>query len=118
MITLAEGKDATNATITDIADNPKDIDFVETAAPQLPRSLEDLDAAVINGNYAIEADLSVDDALLVETGEDSPYANFIAVQTANKDNEALLALDELLHSPEVKAYIEKSWPGGEVLPAF
>ena len=118
VITLADGKDATNATINDIAENPKDIEFVETAAAQLPRSLEDLDAAVINGNYAIEADLSVDDALLVESGEDSPYGNFIAVQEANKDNEALVALDELLHSPEVKAFIEKTWPNGEVYPAF
>lgn len=118
VISLAEGKDATTATINDIAENPKDLEFVETAAAQLPRSLEDLDAAVINGNYAIEADLSVDDALLVEKGEDSPYANFVAVQQANKDDEALVALDELLHSPEVRAYIEKTWPNGEVLPAF
>lgn len=118
VITLAEGTDATTATINDIAENPKGLEFVETAAAQLPRSLEDLDAAVINGNYAIEAGLSVDDALLVEKGEDSPYANFVAVQQANKDDEALVALDELLHSPEVEAYIEKTWPNGEVLPAF
>lgn len=118
VITLAKGTDATNATINDIAGNPKDLEFTETAAAQLPRSLEDLDAAVINGNYAIEADLSTDDALLVEEGEDSPYANFLAVQEGNESNEALVRLDELLRSPEVKAYIEKTWPKGEVLPAF
>lgn len=118
VITLAEGKDATNATVNDIAGNPKDIEFVETAAAQLPRSLEDLDAAVINGNYAIQADMNVSEALLVEEGGDSPYANFLAVRADTKDNEAIAALDELLHSPEVKAYIEQTWPDGELLPAF
>ncbi len=118
VITLADGKDATSATINDIDDNPKDLEFTETSAAQLPRSLEDFDAAVINGNYAIEADLSVDDALLVEDAEESPYANFLAVQKGNEDNEALKKLDELLHSPEVKKYIEEEYPDGEVLPAF
>lgn len=118
VITLADGKDASSATINDIDDNPKDLEFTETAAAQLPRSLEDFDAAVINGNYAIEADLSVDDALLVEDAEDSPYANFLAVQKDDEDNEALQTLDELLHSPEVKKHIEKTWPKGEVLPSF
>lgn len=118
VITLKEGKDATNATIFDVADNPKELEFKETDPAQLARSLQDLDAAVINGNYAIEADLSTQDALIVEEGKDSPYANFLAVQQSNEDNAALKKLDELLRSPEVKAYIEKTWPNGEVLPAF
>jgi len=118
VITLKEGKDATNATIFDVADNPKELEFKETDPAQLARSLQDLDAAVINGNYAIEADLSTTDALIVEEGKESPYANFLAVQKSNEDNAALKKLDELLHSPEVKAYIEKTWPNGEVLPAF
>ena len=118
VITLKEGKDATNATIFDVADNPKKLTFKETDPAQLARSLQDLDAAVINGNYAIEADLSTKDALVVEDGKDSPYANFLAVQKANEDNPGLKKLDELLHSPEVKAYIETTWPNGEVLPAF
>ena len=118
VITLKDGVDATNATILDVEDNPKDLEFKETDAAQLARSLQDLDAAVINGNYAIEADLSVDDALVVEEGKDNPYANFLAVQSANEDNEGLQKLDELLHSPEVKTYIEETWPKGEVLPAF
>lgn len=118
VITLKEGKDATNATIFDVADNPKELEFKETDPAQLARSLQDLDAAVINGNYAIEADLSTTDALIVEEGKESPYANFLAVQQSNEDNAALKKLDELLHSPEVKAYIEKTWPNGEVLPAF
>nr|WP_257910969.1 MetQ/NlpA family ABC transporter substrate-binding protein [Janibacter limosus] len=118
VITLKEGKDATNATIFDVADNPKKLTFKETDPAQLARSLQDPDAAVINGNYAIEADLSTKDALVVEDGKDSPYANFLAVQKANEDNPGLKKLDELLHSPEVKAYIEKTRPNGEVLPAF
>ena len=118
VITLKDGVDATNATIFDIQDNPKNLKLVETDPAQLVRSLEDLDAAVINGNYAIEADLSTKDALAVEDGKDSPYANFLAVQKANEDNAGLKKLDELLHSPEVKAYIEETWPQGEVLPAF
>lgn len=118
VITLKEGKDATNATIFDVADNPKELEFKETDPAQLARSLQDLDAAVINGNYAIEADLSTQDALIVEEGKESPYANFLAVQQSNEDNAALKKLDELLRSPEVKAYIEKTWPNGEVLPAF
>ena len=60
----------------------------------------------------------LDDALLVEDAEESPYANFLTVQKGNEDNEALKTLDELLHSPEVKKYIEETWPKGEVLPAF
>ncbi|WNB85808.1 MetQ/NlpA family ABC transporter substrate-binding protein [Cellulomonas sp. ATA003] len=107
------------ATLLDVADNPKNLEFIETAPEQLVRALEDVDAAIINGNYALEADLNpATDSLLLESGEDNPYANFLAVRSADADNEAILALDELLHSPEVKAFIEERWPAGEVLAAF
>ena len=119
VITLKEGKDATNATIYDIDANPKKLTFVETDPAQLVRSLDDLDVAVINGNYALEAELSpAEDAILVEETKDNPYANFLAVQESDKDNAALRKLDELLHSPEVKAYVQQTWPDGSVLPAF
>jgi D-methionine transport system substrate-binding protein len=119
VITLKAGKDATNATIYDVDQNTKKLSFVETDPAQLVRSLDDLDAAVINGNYAIEAQLSPSkDAILVEDSEGNPYANFLAVQKKDEDNPALNKLDELLHSPEVKAYIEKTWSDGSVLPAF
>ncbi|MFW5470311.1 MetQ/NlpA family ABC transporter substrate-binding protein [Knoellia sp. CPCC 206435] len=118
VITLKEGKDATNATIYDVDQNAKKLKFVETDPAQLVRSLDDLDVAVINGNYALEADLSPSkDAILVEDAEGNPYANFLAVQESDKDNAALKKLDELLHSPEVKAFIEKTWADGSVLPA-
>ncbi|KRE42840.1 MetQ/NlpA family ABC transporter substrate-binding protein [Knoellia sp. Soil729] len=119
VITLKAGKDATNATIYDIDQNTKKLQFKETDPAQLVRSLDDLDVAVINGNYALEADLSpTKDAILVEDAEGNPYANFLAVQKKDESNPALKKLDELLHSPEVKAYIEKTWPDGSVLPAF
>ncbi|MFC7490563.1 MULTISPECIES: MetQ/NlpA family ABC transporter substrate-binding protein [unclassified Knoellia] len=118
VITLKEGKDATNATIYDVDQNAKKLKFVETDPAQLVRSLDDLDVAVINGNYALEANLSPSkDAILVEDAEGNPYANFLAVQESDKDNASLKKLDELLHSPEVKAFIEKTWSDGSVLPA-
>jgi D-methionine transport system substrate-binding protein len=119
VITLKAGKDATNATVYDIDQNPKKLQFKETDPAQLVRSLDDLDVAVINGNYALEAKLSpTKDAILVEEAEGNPYANFLTVQKKDENNAALKKLDELLHSPEVKAYIEKTWPDGSVLPGF
>ncbi|MGE9807748.1 MULTISPECIES: MetQ/NlpA family ABC transporter substrate-binding protein [unclassified Janibacter] len=118
-ITLKEGKDATNATLFDIAENPKNLEFKETDPAQLVRALDDVDAAVINGNYALEADLSpTKDAILVEEAKGSPYANFLTVQKGDENNAALKKLDELLHSPEVKTYIEDTWSDGSVITAF
>jgi len=106
-------------TLLDIADNPKDFQFVETAPEQLVRALQDVDVAIINGNYALEAGLNpATDSLLLESGENNPYANFLAVRSEDKDNPAIVQLDELLHSPEVKAFIEERWPAGEVIAAF
>ncbi|EAP97954.1 putative lipoprotein [Janibacter sp. HTCC2649] len=119
VITLKSGKDATNATIYDVDQNAKKLKFVETDPAQLVRSLDDLDVAVINGNYALEANLSPSkDAILVEEAEGNPYANFLTVQKKDENNAALKKLDALLHSPEVKAYVEKTWSDGSVLPAF
>ena len=78
-------------------------------------SRTDLDVAVINGNYALEADLSPSkDAILVEEAEGNPYANFLAVQKSDQDNAALKNLDELLHSPEVKAFIDEKYDGAVI----
>lgn len=119
VITLKSGKDATNATIYDVDQNAKKLKFVETDPAQLVRSLDDLDVAVINGNYALEANLSPSkDAILVEDAAGNPYANFLAVQKKDENNASLKKLDELLHSAEVKAYIQKTWSDGSVLPAF
>jgi D-methionine transport system substrate-binding protein len=116
LITLSTQGDAT---LFDIEDNPKDLQFVETAPEQLVRSLEDLDAAIINGNYALEAGLNpATDSIHLESGEENPYANFLAVRSADREDDALRTLDELLRSEEVRAFIEERWPAGEVVPAF
>ncbi|GAA1806155.1 MetQ/NlpA family ABC transporter substrate-binding protein [Nesterenkonia flava] len=119
LITLDSGVDEQSATILDVQDNPQDFTFIEADAAALTRTLDDVDAAVINGNFAMEAGLSpTEDGLLVESGEDNPYANFLAVRSEDEDNEAIATLQELLTSDEVRDYIEENWTDGEVLPAF
>lgn len=118
LITLKDTGDA-DPTLLDIEDNPKGFEFIETAPESLVRALDDVDLAIINGNYALEAGLNpATDSLLIESGEDNPYANFLAVRAEDKDDPALVKLDELLHSDEVRSFIEERWPAGEVLPAF
>jgi D-methionine transport system substrate-binding protein len=100
--------------------NPKGLEFEENQPEILVQILDDpaIDLAVINGNYFIQAGMTLDDALVVEdiSGE-NPYANFLAWRAGEK-TAAIEKLDELLHSQEVKSYIEKTWPGGDVTPAF
>jgi D-methionine transport system substrate-binding protein len=118
LIKVADTGDA-DATVLDVTDNPKNLKFQEADPASLARTLEDVDAAIINGNYALEANLSAtEDSLLVETGDDNPYANFVAYRTENEGGKALITLDKLLRSDEVREFIEKRWPKGEVLPAF
>ncbi|MEV1082954.1 MetQ/NlpA family ABC transporter substrate-binding protein [Streptomyces sp. NPDC050211] len=106
------------ATPKDIASNPKNLQFKELEAAQLPRSLSDVDAAVINGNYALEADLSpAEDALVAESPKDNPYGNFLAVKKGDEDDPRVRKLAELLTSPEVKKFIEDTYDGA-VVAAF
>ncbi|MFE9767339.1 MetQ/NlpA family ABC transporter substrate-binding protein [Streptomyces sp. NPDC005808] len=117
IITLKDGV-GNEATPSDITKNPKDLKFKELEAAQTPRSLEDVDAAVINGNYAIEADLSpAEDALVLESAKDNPYGNFLAVKQGNEDDPRVKKLAELLTSPEVKKFIEDKYQGS-VIPSF
>lgn len=119
LITLNDGVDAVSAKLSDVKDNPKNIEFVEADAAQLARTLADVDASVINGNNALEAGLNpAEDGILIESAENNPYGNFLAVRTENKDDENIKKLNDLLHSPEVKQYIEQQWPDGSVLPSF
>lgn len=119
LITLAEGVDAVSAKLSDVKDNPKKLEFIEADAAQLARTLEDVDASVINGNNALEAGLSpAKDGILIESAEDNPYGNFLASRTENKEDENIKKLDELLHTPEVKQFIEEKWSDGSVLPSF
>lgn len=118
LLALMDGVEPTEATPDDIAENPQNLDFQEIDAALLPRTLGDYAIAVINGNYALEADLSpAEDALVLESGEDNPYANMLVVRTEDKDNEALVTLDELLHSEDVRGFIEETYDGA-VIPAF
>ncbi|ARQ71696.1 MetQ/NlpA family ABC transporter substrate-binding protein [Streptomyces marincola] len=116
VIELAEGAGA-EATVADITDDGG-LSFQELEAATLPRALEDFDAAVINGNYAIEANLvPADDALLLEAAEGNPYANFLAVKAGNEDDPRVRTLAELLNSDEVEQFIEDTY-AGSVVPAF
>ncbi|MBP3034867.1 ABC transporter [Arthrobacter sp. zg-ZUI100] len=110
--------DASVLALTD-EQNPKGLDFVENQPELLVNDLSDptVDLAILNGNYILAAGLSTDDALLVESVENNPYANFLAWKTGNKDAR-IDKLEELLHSPEVKAFIEETWPNGDVTAAF
>lgn len=107
-----------NPTVADITDNPKNLDFAELEAAQLPRSLEDTDISVINGNYALEAGLTPsEDALALESGENNPYANYLVVAAGHEEDPNVQALAALLTSPDVKTFIEETYQGS-VLPAF
>jgi D-methionine transport system substrate-binding protein len=116
IITLKDGAGIT-ATVKDIASNPKAIKVRELEAATLPRVLDQVDLALINTNYALEAKLNpTKDALIIE-GSDSPYVNILVVSSARKDDPALQKLAKALHSPEVKAFINEKYQGA-VVPAF
>ncbi|KES06983.1 metal ABC transporter substrate-binding protein [Streptomyces toyocaensis] len=117
LITLKDGV-GTAATPADITKNPKDLTFKELEAAQTPRSLEDVDAAVVNGNYAIEADLKpAEDALVLEAAKGNPNSNLLAVKEGQEDDPRVKKLAELLTSPEVKKFIEDKY-AGSVLASF
>ena len=112
-------KDPTNilSTIKDIAQNPKDLKFRELEAATIPRVLTQLDLALINTNYALEAKLDPSKDALVIEGNDSPYVNILVSRADNKDSDAMKKLAAALHSPEVKQFITEKYKGA-VLPAF
>ena len=113
LITLKSGVGLT-ATPYDITSNPKNFRFQELEAAQLPRSLRDVDAATINGNYALEAGLNpVRDSLIME-GADSPYVNIIVVQKGRENDAHIAALRRALLSQKVKDYINNNYGGGVV----
>ena len=119
LITLKEGAGIT-ATKADIAENPKNLDIVELEASQLPVRLADVDMAVINGNYAIDAGLKVADALAVEAADGeaaTAYVNVLAVKEGRESDPAIQALVEALQSQEVKDYIDTTYEGA-VVPVF
>jgi D-methionine transport system substrate-binding protein len=114
-------KDGELITPKDITENKKNLKFSELEAATIPRAMEDVDAAVINGNYAIEAKFNpAKDALVVEDKNSEaakPYANILVVKEGNEKQEKIQALYKALTSPEVKAFIEKEYSGA-VIPVF
>ena len=111
VITLAEDA-GDSPTADDIEDDPLNVTITPVEAAQLPRSLQDLDAAVVNGNYALEADLpETANALAWEETEDNPYANGLVVRSQDAGAEDVVLLDDLLHSPEVRDFMEERWQG-------
>ena len=119
LIKLKEGVGLA-ATKSDIAENPHNYDIVETKAELLPTTLQDVDVAVINGNYAIDAGLKVSEALAVENADGAAaeaYVNVIAVKEGNENSEKIQALVKALQSEEVRTFIEETYEGA-VVPLF
>ncbi len=116
---LIKLKDSHNilATVKDISENTKGLKFRELEAATLPRVLTQVDLALINTNYALEAKLDPKkDALIIE-GSDSPYVNNLVARPDNKDSDAIQKLANALRTPEVKKFIEEKYKGA-VVPAF
>ena len=109
-----------SATKMDVAENPHNYDIVELEARQVSARLSDVDVAVINGNYAIDAGLKVSDALAVEANDGAAaeaYVNVVAVKEGNENNEAIKALVAALKTDEVRSFIEETYKGA-VVPLF
>ncbi len=118
LITLSGDAFDSNATVLDIEDNPLNLQFEELEAAMVARALDDVDAAIVNGNYALEADLDISTAIATESADSEAaqtYANIIATTEDNADNEAILTLVEVLKSEDVQQWIEETFDGA-VLP--
>ncbi|TCV59092.1 D-methionine transport system substrate-binding protein [Neorhizobium sp. R1-B] len=98
----------------DVTENPKKIEFAELDAAQLPRSLDDVDASVINTNYALEAGLNPKTDPIAREGEKAPYINVIAVRSKDKDAAWLKTLIEAYHSAEVKDFVNTTFKGAVI----
>ena len=110
-------KDVNFKTIVDIIDNPKNLKIKELDAPQLPRVLDEVTAAVINTNYALPANLNpLKDAIALES-KDSPYANIIVVKKGNENKDSIKALNEVINSNEIKTFINEKYQGS-IIEAF
>ena len=119
LLTLAEDAGIT-ATIRDITDNPLNLDFQELEAATIPSVLADVDIACINGNYALNAGLTLDEALAVEANDSlaaETYANVLVVREGNENLDKIKALAAALTSEETRAFIEETFEGA-VVPVF
>lgn len=101
----------------DVTENPKNLQFAELDAAQLPRSLDDVDAAVINTNYALEAGLHPNDDAIAIEGTESPYANLIVVRSEDKDADWVKTLVESYHDDSIKTFIQEEFKGA-LIPSW
>ncbi len=116
LLKLREGA-GVKATVQDIADNPKNLKVQEVEAAQVPRTLDDVDAAVINTNFAMQVNLvPTKDALFMED-KTSPYVNIVAVREGDEKRPEIEALMKALTSKEVKDFIDSKYKGA-IVPAF
>ena len=116
LLKLKDGVGAA-ATVQDVVDNPKKLQFKEIEAPQLPRTLDDVDISVINTNWAMQADLvPTRDALFMED-KTSPYVNILVVRQGDENRPEIQALMKSLHSEAVKNFINEKYKGA-IIPAF
>ncbi|WP_368031082.1 MetQ/NlpA family ABC transporter substrate-binding protein [Arcobacter sp. s6] len=110
-------KDVDFKTVVDIVENPKNLKIKELDAPQLPRVLDEVDAAIINTNYALSANLNpLKDALVIES-KDSPYANIVVVKKGNENKDSIKALKEVINSEEIRTFIKEKYQGS-IVDAF
>lgn len=120
LIKLKDGADIT-ATSKDIVENPKELEIVELDASQVARAVQDVDVAVVNANYALEAGFDVEKDALESEGKESEaaqtYANIIVVKAENKDSEAVKALVEAVQSEKIRTFINETYKGA-VVPVF
>ncbi|MDR2521413.1 MAG: MetQ/NlpA family ABC transporter substrate-binding protein [Spirochaetaceae bacterium] len=116
VIKLKEGV-GLSATVKDIAENKKKLVFKELEAAQLPRAVADVDLAIINGNFALDAGFKKKDAIIIE-GRESPYVNIVAVKKEKSSEPKILALVTALQSKKIKDYIAKKYADGSVVAAF
>ena len=116
LIKLKDGG-TVSSTVQDITDNPKQLQFSELDAAQVPRAIDDVDIAVINTNFALEAGLNpLKDSLVLEA-KDSQYANILAIRAGDESRPEIQKLLKALQSPEVKKFIEDKYKGA-ILPSF
>ncbi|KEA46656.1 methionine ABC transporter substrate-binding protein [Campylobacter mucosalis] len=102
----------------DITENPKNLKFIEVETAQTPRALDDVAVAVINTNYALNANLNpTKDALVLESGANNPYTNYVVVKKGNENSPKIKALDKAINSDEVRNFIKSKY-NGTILPAF
>ncbi|MBX9805076.1 MAG: MetQ/NlpA family ABC transporter substrate-binding protein [Alphaproteobacteria bacterium] len=113
---VIEVKDVANPCILDITSNPKNISFVEIEAALVPRSLPDVDAAITNTDWILQAGLNPKSAI-VQEDKNSPYVNVLVVRTQDEGKEDIQKFVKLYHTPEIRTFIEEKYKGA-VIPGW